>query len=79
MDILVAMEGETDDIPFLIRRAFYIFKSDNTVMRGCHANYNTEFILVNLQGICRVKTDNGIGSIKGIFLMNEVRMCIYLP
>lgn len=75
---LVAMEGETEDIPFLIRRAFYIFGSDSTVVRGCHANYNTEFILVNVQGSCRVKTDNGIGSIKE-YLLDERSKGVYIP
>lgn len=75
---LVAMEGESEGIPFLMRRAFYIYGSKGDVVRGCHANYNTEFILVNVQGYCRVKTDNGLGEIHD-YELNERNMGVYIP
>ena len=75
---LVAMEGESEGIPFLIRRAFYIYGSDRNVVRGCHANYNTEFVLINVQGSCRVKTDNGLGSIIE-YELNERNEGVYIP
>lgn len=42
---LVVIEG-AQDIPFEIARAFYIYGSDSTVVRGKHANRNSEFVLV---------------------------------
>lgn len=75
---LVAMEGESDEIPFLIRRAFYIYGSNSGVVRGCHANYNTEFILINVNGRCRIKTDNGNGSVQD-YELNERNKGVYIP
>ena len=75
---LVVMEGESNDIPFLIRRAFYIYGSNADVVRGCHANYNTEFVLVNVAGSCRIKTDNGMGIIHDYYLDGRNKG-VYIP
>ena len=40
---LVVIEGNKD-IPFDIKRIFYIYGSDKNIVRGQHANFNTEFI-----------------------------------
>ena len=37
---LVVVEGE-QDIPFEIKRVFYIYGSDSEVVRGQHANRNS--------------------------------------
>lgn len=50
---LVVIEGG-QDIPFEIARAFYIYGSDSTVVRGQHANRNSEFVLVNVAGSSKV-------------------------
>ena len=42
---LVVAEGESDLVPFLINRIFYIYGSDSQVVRGQHANKKTKFIL----------------------------------
>lgn len=41
---LVVVEG-AQDIPFEIKRVFYIYGSDNEVVRGKHANKESEFVL----------------------------------
>lgn len=56
---LVVIEGDGMDIPFDIKRVFYIYGSDATVVRGQHANRETEFLLVNVGGKSKVKIDNG--------------------
>lgn len=55
---LVIVEGD-QDIPFEIKRVFYIYGSDKDVIRGRHANYNTEFVLINVAGTSKVKVDDG--------------------
>ena len=42
---LVAIEGN-QAIPFEIKRVFYIYDSDATVVRGQHANRESEFVLM---------------------------------
>lgn len=73
---LVVIEGEGRDIPFDIKRVFYIYGSDSTVVRGQHANRETEFLLVNVSGTSKVRVDNGIDST--IIELNRPRMGLYL-
>ena len=55
---LVVVEGE-QDIPFNIKRVFYIYGSDSTVVRGCHANIESEFVLINVAGSSKIKITDG--------------------
>ena len=55
---LVVVEG-AQDIPFEIKRVFYIYGSDSEVVRGQHANRNSEFVLINVSGTSKVRVDNG--------------------
>ena len=73
---LVVIEGEGMDIPFDIKRVFYIYGSDSDVVRGQHANRETEFLLVNVGGISKVKIDNGQES--KVIELNKPRMGLYL-
>lgn len=73
---LVVIEGEGMDIPFDIKRVFYIYGSDSTVVRGQHANRETEFLLVNVSGNSKVRVDNGEES--AIIELNRPRMGLYL-
>ena len=73
---LVVIEGDGMDIPFEIKRVFYIYGSDSEVIRGQHANRETEFLLVNVSGTSKVKIDNGTES--EVILLNRPRMGLYL-
>lgn len=72
---LVVVEGNMD-IPFEIKRIFYIYGSDDTVVRGQHANRNSEFVMINVCGTSKVKVDNGKES--RIIELNRPRMGLYL-
>lgn len=74
---LVVIEGNKD-IPFDIKRIFYIYGSDPTVVRGQHANRETEFVLVNVAGKSKVKVYDGKGN-EAIFILNRPHTGIYLP
>ena len=73
---LVVIEGENQDIPFDIKRVFYIYGSDATVVRGQHANRRTKFVLINVAGQSKVKVDNGFET--RIISLNKPRMGLYL-
>ena len=73
---LVVVEG-AQDIPFEIKRVFYIYGSDSQVVRGQHANRNSEFVLINVSGSSKVRVDNGFE--KEIIELNRPRMGLYLP
>ena len=73
---LVVIEGDGLDIPFDIKRVFYIYGSDAEVVRGQHANRETEFLLVNVSGTSKVKVDNGKES--RVIALNRPRLGLYL-
>lgn len=73
---LVIVEGNRD-IPFEIKRVFYIYGSDRDVIRGRHANYNTEFVLINVAGTSKVKVDDGTNQ--KIFSLDRPHTGIFLP
>ena len=73
---LVVVEG-AQDIPFDIQRVFYIYGSDSQVVRGQHANRNSEFVLINVSGSSKVRVDNGFEE--DIIELNRPRMGLYLP
>ena len=51
---LIVIEGG-QEVPFDIKRVFYIYESDSTVVRGQHANRESEFILINVAGKSKVR------------------------
>ena len=73
---LVVVEG-AKDIPFEIKRVFYIYGSDSEVVRGQHANRNSEFVLINVSGTSKVRVDNGFEET--VIELNRPRMGLYLP
>lgn len=74
---LVVVEG-MKDIPFDIKRVFYIYGSDPDVVRGCHANRKSEFVLINVAGQSKVRARDGLGN-EAVFSINRPHTGLYLP
>ena len=55
---LIALE-EMRDIPFVIKRIYYVYDTAPNVVRGKHAHKSLEQILVCIHGSCKVLLDNG--------------------
>jgi dTDP-4-dehydrorhamnose reductase len=55
---LISLESGKN-IPFDVKRVYYIFGSDTNIKRGCHAHKNLKQILICTSGSCRVRLDNG--------------------
>lgn len=56
--MLVALE-EYKDIPFEVKRVYYMYDTKSDVHRGFHAHRHLEQILVCICGSCKVLLDNG--------------------
>ena len=56
---LVALESDKN-IPFEIKRVYYIFDTKSGVVRGLHAHKDLSQVMVCLKGSCRVMLDNGL-------------------
>lgn len=55
---LVALEA-FKDIPFEIKRVYYMYDTKKGVIRGYHAHRNLQQILVCIHGSCKILLDNG--------------------
>ncbi len=73
---LVVIEGG-QAIPFDIKRVFYIYESDATVVRGQHANIESEFVLINVAGQSKVRITDGTEEF--IVELNKPMMGVYIP
>lgn len=55
---LVAIE-EFKDIPFRVKRVYYLYDTLDGVVRGLHAHRTLEQILVCISGSCKIRLDDG--------------------
>lgn len=55
---LVALE-ELKNIPFIIKRVYYMYDTGGGVQRGHHAHRSLEQILICVHGSCKILLDNG--------------------
>lgn len=73
---LVVIEA-LKDIPFEIKRIFYIYGSTSDVIRGQHANRKSEFVLINVCGSSKVRIHDG--KSEEIFILDKPHTGIYIP
>jgi len=64
---LVSLE-EFNDIPFEIKRVYYMYDTGEGVVRGHHAHKSLEQILICIHGSCKILLDNGKGEKKKVYL-----------
>lgn len=77
--MLVALEA-LKDIPFQIKRVYYLYDTIAEVHRGHHAHRALQQILVCVHGSCRIKLDNGYETetvlldspMEGLYISNDV-------
>lgn len=76
---LVALEANIN-IPFDIKRVYYMYETSPGAVRGKHAHRNLEQILICVHGSCMLKLDDGHEKIeiylhnpnKGIYISNSL-------
>lgn len=76
---LVAIEEEID-IPFKVRRVYFMYDTVPGVRRGYHAHKNLKQILFCVHGSCKVLLDDGIKKeivvldtpYEGLYIENDV-------
>ena len=55
---LISLE-EYNDIPFRIKRVYFMYDTVSDAVRGHHAHKNLQQILVCVHGSCKIRLDNG--------------------
>ena len=73
---LVPIESELD-IPFDIKRVFYVYGVKNQNDRGKHSHYKTKQLLICLHGKIEVICDDGINRKK--YILSKPNEAIYIP
>lgn len=76
---LSIVESNADaDIPFEIKRNFWTYFTPEEVVRGRHAHYETEMVLIAMAGRIVVNTEMPDGSIN-VFILDKPDMGLYMP
>jgi dTDP-4-dehydrorhamnose 3,5-epimerase-like enzyme len=71
---LVALEANKE-IPFDVKRVFYIYGTQEGIPRGNHSHYKTKQFLVAVNGSCKVTLDDG--KEKEVFDLNEPNLGLF--
>lgn len=66
---LVTLE-EFKDIPFAIKRVYYMYDTADGFIMGKHAHKKLEQILICIHGSCKILLDNGKEKKRVVFLLN---------
>lgn len=72
---LVALEGGRE-VPFAVKRVYYIFGTCNGVRRGRHAHRKLNQLMVCLAGCCSVQLDDGTTREEVHLSRNDVGLMI---
>lgn len=73
---LVYMESMSE-IPFDVKRVFYIFNTPADAIRAEHANKNTDFVLIAVHGSVKVQVDDG--EVKEIYVLDSADKGVFIP
>ena len=72
---LVAVE-EGNDIPFKVRRVYYLYDTVEGVRRGYHAHKNLQQVLICVHGSCKILLDDG--ETKEVVELNRPEEGLYI-
>jgi dTDP-4-dehydrorhamnose 3,5-epimerase-like enzyme len=73
---LVPIESNYD-VPFHIKRIFYVYGVKNQDDRGKHAHYKTKQVLICLIGMVEVLVNDGVKEKK--YLLESPQQALYIP
>ena len=59
---LLALESLSEDVPFAVKRVYYIFDTMPQTVRGKHAHKRLKQLLICISGSCVIRCDLGDGK-----------------
>lgn len=65
-------------IPFKVKRVYWTYQTPEFILRGRHAHYSTEQILIAVNGKITVTTELQNGEIN-IFTLDKPNLGLYIP
>ncbi len=75
----LAVVEELVNIPFKIKRVFYMYNARMDALRGNHANRKSEFILISIAGQCKVKIHGIRGEAERVYCLTKPTEGLYIP
>ena len=73
---LIPLE-ENRDIPFPIKRCFYVYNVPPNVVRGHHAHIKTEQVLICLKGKCKITCRDEKDKVE--YILDDPSKAVYVP
>jgi hypothetical protein len=74
----ISIGESSKNIPFEVKRIFYTYYTPEEVVRGRHAHYDTEMILIAVSGRIVVNTEMPNGE-RSVFVLDKPEIGLYLP
>ncbi|AYA37201.1 WxcM-like domain-containing protein [Hymenobacter oligotrophus] len=74
----ISVAEQLQYIPFEVKRTFWTYKTPEYIVRGRHAHYRTEQVLVAAAGRIIVTTENVRGDIQ-FFRLEDPSVGLYVP
>ena len=73
--MVVVESGQS--IPFDIQRVFYIYDTDHKVIRGQHANRESDFVIINVAGKSKVRITDSREEM--VVMLDRPMIGVYIP
>lgn len=70
--------SENNSLPFIPKRTFWAYHTPDSVVRGRHAHYDTEMILIAVSGYVTVTTEDTNGYIE-TFKLDSPKKGLFIP
>lgn len=74
----ISVSENSIDVPFEVKRVFWAYYTPHSVIRGNHAHYETEMVLLAVAGNIQVDTET-IDGTKETFYLNQPDQGLFLP
>lgn len=74
----ISISENWKEIPFNVERVFWTYFTPHNIIRGKHAHYKTEQILIAVNGIIKVEIEYGSGK-KEEFILDSPEKGLYIP
>ena len=66
------------DVPFEVKRMFYVFGVHDQNDRGKHSHYRTKQLLISIAGSITVRCDDGLGFVSS-HILDKPWKALYIP
>jgi mannose-6-phosphate isomerase-like protein (cupin superfamily) len=74
----ISVTENVAQVPFAVKRVFWTYHTPESIVRGRHAHYQTEQVLVAVAGRIIVNTEDRAGNVN-TFILEKPDVGLYVP